>query len=40
MTYSTLLFDLDHTLFDSDTCEVEAFAYTLRQWGIDDPTSH
>ncbi len=40
MTYSTLLFDFDHTLFDSDTSEATAFAETLRQWGIADPSAH
>ena len=41
MTYSTLLFDFDHTLFDSDTSEAEAFSDTLRQCtGITDSDAH
>ncbi len=40
MTYSNLLFDFDHTLFDSDTSEATAFAETLRQCGIADPGAH
>ena len=37
MRYETLLFDLDHTLFDSHTCEVVAFEETLRSAGADEP---
>ncbi len=33
MRYSTLLFDLDHTLLDSDASEVAAFADTVRSIG-------
>ena len=40
MTYSTLLLDFDHTLFDSDTSEATAFAETLQQCGIADPGAH
>ncbi len=40
MTYSTILLDFDHTLFDSDTSEAIAFAETLRQCGIADPGAH
>lgn len=40
MTYSTLFFDFDHTLFDSDASEAAAFAKTLRECGIDDPDTH
>ncbi len=40
MRYDTLLFDLDHTLFDSETCEIEAFEETLRAIGVDDPLRH
>ncbi len=37
MPYSTVLFDLDHTLLDSDESEAAAFAHTLRFAGVDDP---
>ena len=37
MPYSTVLFDLDHTLLDSNTSEAEAFHYTLVSHGIDSP---
>lgn len=40
MPYSTLLFDLDHTLFDSDASEVAAFAATMRAVGFDRPSEH
>jgi YjjG family noncanonical pyrimidine nucleotidase len=40
MTYSILLFDFDHTLFDSDASEAAAFARTLCEFGIEDPDSH
>ncbi len=40
MTYSTLLFDFDHTLFDSDTSETNAFAKTLTCCGVADPAAH
>ena len=34
MRYTTLLFDLDHTLFDFDTSETEAFTAALTDAGI------
>jgi len=40
MRYDTLLFDLDHTLFDSHTCEIKAFEETLRAVGVDEPLRH
>ncbi len=40
MGYSTLLFDFDHTLFDSDASEAAAYAATLTAWGVADPASH
>ena len=38
--YRTVLFDLDHTLFDSDASEALAFESALRAIGIDDPDEH
>lgn len=40
MHYTTLLFDLDHTLFDSDVAEAAAFDDTLRSAGAEDPTDY
>ena len=40
MPYSTLLFDLDHTLFDSDASEFAAFDTTMRAAGFDTPFDH
>lgn len=40
MRYSTLLFDLDHTLFDFDTSELHAFAAALAVIGIAEETTH
>lgn len=40
MRYSTLLLDLDHTLFDSAACEVVSFESTLRAQGVEDPLRH
>ena len=40
MRYRTLLLDLDHTLFDSDTCELQAFEETLRAVGVEEPLQH
>ncbi|MEX1005078.1 MAG: YjjG family noncanonical pyrimidine nucleotidase [Acidimicrobiia bacterium] len=40
MPYSTLLFDLDHTLFDSDASEAAAFDTTMRAVGFDEPFTH
>ena len=37
--YSTLLFDLDHTLFDSDASEAAAFDITMRAAGVSDPST-
>jgi YjjG family noncanonical pyrimidine nucleotidase len=37
MPYATLLLDLDHTLFDSDASEAQAFAYALAAGGVDAP---
>jgi len=37
MPYETIFIDFDHTLFDFDSSEVEAFEQTLRNQGIDDP---
>ena len=36
MPYSTVLFDLDHTLLDSDESEAAAFAHTMRFAGVLD----
>ena len=40
MRYQTLLFDLDHTLLDSDASEVAAYAHTMATIGLDDPDAH
>lgn len=40
MPYATLLFDLDHTLFDSDASEAQAFAHALAVAGVDEPARH
>jgi YjjG family noncanonical pyrimidine nucleotidase len=40
MTYATVLFDLDHTLFDTDTSETAALQQTLCLAGIEDPGLH
>ena len=37
MRYRTVLLDLDHTLFDSDTSEAEAFRQTLTSADVGDP---
>lgn len=37
MRYTTLLFDLDHTLFDFDASEEAAFSKALSTAGISDP---
>ena len=37
MRYSTFLFDLDHTLFDTDASEAAAFEQTMLAAGIADP---
>jgi YjjG family noncanonical pyrimidine nucleotidase len=38
--YSTLLFDLDHTLFDSDASEAQAFAYAMDAGGVAEPARY
>ena len=38
--YTTLLFDLDHTLLDSDQSEALAFHATMQRHGVDDPSRH
>lgn len=40
MRYSHLLFDLDHTLFDSDASEAAAYAHTMAAVGLDDAETH
>ena len=40
MRYPTLLFDLDHTLLDSDESERLAYAHTMAAIGLDDPDDH
>lgn len=40
MPYTTLLFDLDHTLFDSDASEARAFAHALTAGGVAEPAAH
>ena len=38
--YTTLLFDLDHTLLDSDASEDAAFDLTMRAVGAEDPSQY
>ncbi len=38
--YSTVLLDLDHTLFDSDASENAAFEVTMAAFGASDPGRH
>lgn len=38
--YTTLLFDLDHTLLDSDASEVAAYVHTMTSLGFDDHDRH
>ncbi|MDA2979401.1 MAG: YjjG family noncanonical pyrimidine nucleotidase [Actinomycetota bacterium] len=38
--YTTVLFDLDHTLLDSDTSEALAFTATMLDAGIENPSIH
>ena len=38
--YETILFDLDHTLLDSDASERSAYAHTMSRAGLDDPERH
>ena len=40
MRYTTLLFDLDHTLIDGHASEAAAFDYTLRRAGADNPADY
>ena len=40
MRYPTLLFDLDHTLLDSDESERLAYAHTMDAVGLVDPQAH
>lgn len=40
MSYKTVLFDLDHTLLDSDESERLAFDVALTASGVADPSSH
>lgn len=40
MTYETLLFDLDHTLLDSDASEIAAYAHTMGTIGLANPDDH
>lgn len=39
MSYRTVLFDLDHTLLDSDASMAGAYETTMRSVGVDDPDS-
>jgi 2-haloacid dehalogenase len=38
--FSTVLFDLDHTLLDSEASEALAFNFTLRSIGVAEPGEH
>lgn len=38
--YTTILLDLDHTLFDTDASEALAFEATLHAAGVDEPAAH
>ena len=40
MRFTTILFDLDHTLLDSDASEALAFEHTLRSIGVEEPAQH
>jgi YjjG family noncanonical pyrimidine nucleotidase len=40
MRYTTLLFDLDHTLLDSDESERLAYRHTMAAIGLPDPDDH
>ncbi len=37
--YSTLLFDLDHTLYDSDAAEAAAYTHTMGTVGLDEASA-
>ncbi len=38
--YSVLLFDFDHTLFDSDMSEALAYEQTMLEFGLTEPAAH
>ena len=38
--YETILFDLDHTLLDSNTSMSLAYEHTMRAFGVDEPSVH
>ena len=40
MPYTTFLLDLDHTLYDSDESERQAYAHTTATFGLADPDAH
>ena len=40
MHYTTLLFDLDNTLFDAETAELRAFDHALEAGGVRSPRNH
>ena len=40
MRFTTIVFDLDHTLLDSDGSEQLAFAETLHSIGVEEPEQH
>ncbi len=40
MSYRTLLFDLDNTLFDTSSCEPAAFDYALAKGGVAEPAQY
>ncbi|MBT8247243.1 MAG: YjjG family noncanonical pyrimidine nucleotidase [Acidimicrobiia bacterium] len=40
MRYSTLLFDLDNTLFDAEAAELLAFDHALAAGGVSEPRAH
>ena len=40
MRYETILLDLDHTLFDSDTSETKAFGQALETAGVVEPMQY
>jgi FMN phosphatase YigB (HAD superfamily) len=40
MAYTTILLDLDHTLFDTEASETAAFEQTMAAAGIADAASH
>lgn len=40
MRYTTLLFDLDNTLFDAAGCEPVAFEYALAKGGVAEPNQY